>query len=131
METRDTAGSVAPRSKRSIVITSGLPDASREADERGEERRLRDLRSRVKAARAVVATTPGLAEVLASDWRKAARFYARFEITEDTFRRGVADSAGESHEEKIASAQVWVIQVCAADRGVEARKLTPPNRPVR
>jgi hypothetical protein len=29
-----------------------------------------------------VAKTPGLAEILANDWKKAARFYARFGITE-------------------------------------------------
>ena len=42
-----------------LEITSGLPDDSREADERAAERTLRDLRGRVKAARAVIATTPG------------------------------------------------------------------------
>ena len=62
--------------------TSGLPDDSREEDERAAERHLRDLRGRVKRARAVVASTPGLVEVLAGDWRKAARFYARFGVTE-------------------------------------------------
>ena len=72
-----------------LEITSGLPDDSREADERAAERRLRDLRGRVKAARALVATTPGLAETLQRDWQKAARFYARFEITETRFRHGV------------------------------------------
>jgi hypothetical protein len=65
--------------------TSGLPDDSREEDERVEARRLRDLRARVKAARAVVSATHGLAETLASDWRKAAAFYARFGITERVF----------------------------------------------
>ena len=34
-----------------LEITSGLPDDSREADERAAEPRLRDLRGRVKAAR--------------------------------------------------------------------------------
>jgi hypothetical protein len=34
-----------------------IPDDSREEDERQEERRLRHLRGRVKAARAAVATT--------------------------------------------------------------------------
>ena len=57
--------------------TRGLPDDSREEDERKEGRRLRDLRGRVKRARAVVKSTPGLEETLASDWRKAARFYGR------------------------------------------------------
>jgi hypothetical protein len=45
----------------------------------------RELRLRVKAARAVVANTPGLVETLASDWWKAARFYACFGITEEHF----------------------------------------------
>ena len=34
----------------------------------------------------------GLAESLASDWRKAARLYARFGITEAMFRFGVPGS---------------------------------------
>jgi hypothetical protein len=70
-------------------ITSGLPDDSREEDERDAERRLREVRARVKAARAVVATTPGLAETLASDWKRAARFYVRCGVTESIFRYGV------------------------------------------
>jgi hypothetical protein len=70
-------------------ITSGLPDDSREEDERQVARRLRDVRSRVKAARAVVSTTPGLAETLQGDWRKAALFYARFGIMQAEFRQGV------------------------------------------
>lgn len=53
------------------------------------ERRLRDLRGRVKHARAVVASTPRLAEALAGDWRKAAAFYARHGISEAQFRYGV------------------------------------------
>ncbi len=73
-------------------ITSGLPDDSREADERAAKRRMRDLRGRVRAARAVVSSTPGLAQVLASDWRKAARFYARFGITESMCQAGVSRS---------------------------------------
>ena len=68
--------------------TSGLPDDSREADERASERRLRDLRGRVKAARALVSSTPGLSEVLGGNWKKAARFYARFGITQEMFRHG-------------------------------------------
>ena len=50
-----------------LEITSGLPDDSREADEKRKERRLRDLRARVKVARGVVSTRPGLAEILAAD----------------------------------------------------------------
>ena len=76
-----------------LETTSGLPDDSREADEREAERRLRDLRGRVKRARAVVENTPGLAESLAEDWRKAARFYAKFGVTEERFRNGVPDSS--------------------------------------
>ena len=71
-----------------LEITSGLPDDSREADERAAARTLRDLRGRVKAARAVVCRTPGLGETLESDWRKAARFYARFGNTQAQFIHG-------------------------------------------
>jgi len=78
-----------------LEITSGLPDDSREADELEEERRLRDLRGRGKHARAVVAHTPGLAEVLSKDWRNVARFYARFGMTETMFRRGVPGDSPE------------------------------------
>lgn len=74
-------------------ITSGTPSDSRESDERQEDQRLRDLRGRVKRVRAIVASTPGLAEVLASDWRRAARFYARFGITEAELRYGVPSVA--------------------------------------
>ena len=42
----------------------------------------------MKAARADVATTRGLAEALARDWRKAARFYALFGIRAAMFRSG-------------------------------------------
>ena len=75
-------------------ITSGLPDDSREEEERREERQLRDLRGRVKAARAVVASTPGLTETLARDWKRAARFFVRYGITEGMFRLGVPSSSG-------------------------------------
>ena len=70
-------------------ITSGLPGDSREADERDETRRLRDLRGRVRAARAAISTAPGGEEVLLRDWQKAARFSARFGVTEHQFRHGV------------------------------------------
>lgn len=52
----------------------------------------RELRTRVKAARAVVTTTQGLAETLARGGRKAARFFARFGISEVLFQRGVSPS---------------------------------------
>jgi hypothetical protein len=70
-------------------IASGLHDDSREADEQAAVRQLREVRARVKAARAAVATTPGLTETLMRDWRKAARFYARFGVTEVQFHHGV------------------------------------------
>ena len=85
---------VATSTRRFSVMetTSGLPDDFREEDERAAERHLRDLRGRVKSARAVVAGTPGLTEALAKDWRKAARFYARFGITEEMFRQEVSSN---------------------------------------
>jgi len=82
-----------------LEITSGLPDDSREADENQARRRLHDLRARVKAARTVVSTTPGLGETIAADWQKAARFYARFGITEAELRHGVpANGPGKGDE---------------------------------
>jgi hypothetical protein len=54
-------------------ITSGLPDDSREADERAEYRHLVALRSRVKIARAVVSKMPGLAAMLRGRPDRAAR----------------------------------------------------------
>jgi hypothetical protein len=72
-------------------ITSGLPDDSREGDERADAHPLHDRRARVKAARAVVSTTPGLADTLRGDWQKSAGLFARFGITEATFRKVVLD----------------------------------------
>ncbi|HZY92863.1 MAG TPA: hypothetical protein VFG07_08885 [Thermoplasmata archaeon] len=70
-------------------VTSGLPDDSRDADERRGERALRELRERVKRARAVIATTPGLSEILAADPRRAAMFYARWGISRSRLLAGV------------------------------------------
>jgi hypothetical protein len=53
------------------------------ADERRAERHLRDLRGRVKAARAAVSTTSDLAEILQRDPSRATLFYARCRITEE------------------------------------------------
>jgi hypothetical protein len=58
---------------------------------------VRELRARGKAARAVVANTLGLWETLRRDWRKAARFYAQFRVTEKELRQGVPDSGGPNH----------------------------------
>ena len=72
-----------------LEITSGLPDDSLEADEQAAASHLRELRGRVKAARAAISATPGAEEVLQQDWMRAARFYAGFGITEKQFRRGI------------------------------------------
>ncbi len=73
-------------------ITSGLPDDSKEADERFAARRLRDSRGRVRAARAAISATLGAERTLHLDWVKAAHFYARFGIPEGTFLHGVPGS---------------------------------------
>jgi hypothetical protein len=70
-------------------VTSGLPDDSREADERAAERRLRDLRGRVKAARAALSAHPVARGALRADWRREAAFFGRFGITQEQFRNGV------------------------------------------
>ncbi len=79
-------------------MTSGLPDDSRDADEREAERHLRDLRGRVKRARAEIAATPGLAEILATDPRRAAMFYARSGVTEAGVRNGVPKMAAPNSD---------------------------------
>jgi hypothetical protein len=67
----------------------------------------------VKAARAVLSTTPGLAETIVRDWRKAARFYARFGITEGEFRLGVPpeEGAGVDERETHQSSGDWMSEV--------------------
>jgi len=85
----DTGEEPATRRFSLLEITSGLPDDSREADERAAARRLRDLRGCVKAARAAISATAGAEQVLRQDWVKAARFYTSFGITEGQFRQGV------------------------------------------
>ena len=72
-----------------LDITSGLPDDSRDSDERAGARHLADLRGRVKAARAVVSQNPEMAKAIQRDWRKASWFYASWGITEEQFRKGV------------------------------------------
>jgi hypothetical protein len=72
-----------------LEITSGLPDNSLEADERAAERALRELRGRVKAARAVVGSSPSIADKLQRDSQRAARFYFRFGITPAELAEGV------------------------------------------
>ncbi len=112
----DEEGIATPTRRFSLLeITSGLPDDSREAEEREAEKRLRDLRGRVKAARAVIAGGPGLSETLKSDWQRAARFYRRFGVTEGFVRHGVptADAEGEDLTERAGSPVDWVTDVCA------------------
>jgi hypothetical protein len=62
----------------------------------------------VRAARAVVSTTPGLAETLQGDWRKAARFYAAFAMTEAEYRHGVpvASAAADADQRPLDSETV-------------------------
>ena len=79
-------------------MTSGLPDDSREADERVAERRLRDLRGRVKAARAALAGSPGATEAMHANWRKEAGLLARFDITQGQFRQGVVAVNAENSD---------------------------------
>ncbi len=100
-----------------LDITSGLPDDSREAEEREAERRLRDLRGRVKAARAVMAGTPGLAGALQTDWQRAARLYARFGITEELVRHGVAAGAveGDDLAERARRPSDWMAEARARE----------------
>jgi hypothetical protein len=81
--------------------TSGLPDDSREADERAAERRLRDLRGRVKKARATLASSPGALEALRADWRREVGFLARFGITQAQLRHGVATNRSPEYDDPI------------------------------
>ena len=91
--------------------TSGLPDDSREEDERQAERRVRILRGRVKAARAVVSGTPGLAETLAGDWKRAAGFYVRFGITRSQFCYGVRAEDRSTDPSTIPSDQLVALDI--------------------
>jgi hypothetical protein len=81
-----------------LDITSGLPDDSREADERGTERRLRDLRGRVEAARTVIARTPGLFEWLALGQGKAVPFCSGYGITARMLVQGVEAGDVDAHD---------------------------------
>jgi hypothetical protein len=58
------------------------------------------LRGRVKRVRAVIATTPGLEKILASDRRRAAMFNTRFEVTWEWLRHGVPAYEGMRLEER-------------------------------
>lgn len=76
-------------------VTSGLPDDSREADDRRAERALRDLRARVKAARGEASRYESSEESPARDPGRLLAFCARWGITREQFREGVAASRRE------------------------------------
>ena len=102
-------------------ITSGLPDDSREADERAEARRLRELRARVNAASATLAASPGAAEVTQRDWQRAARFYTRFGLTEDSLLTG-AQSVDQFAESSASSEEAVVLQDASGLRRLAGRR---------
>jgi hypothetical protein len=60
------------------------------------------LRSRVKIARAVVSKMPGLAAILRERPDRAARFYARFGITEAQLAHGVPSESRLSECEDLS-----------------------------
>jgi hypothetical protein len=72
-------------------ITANLSDDDRAEDERRVQRHLRDLRSRVKAARAAISADPEVARTLAINPEKAAAFYAIHGVTEAQVMHGVPD----------------------------------------
>lgn len=84
------------------------------------EWKLRDLRGRAKVARAVIARTPALPETLARDWRRAARFYARYGVTEGLVRHGVpaGDSECRNLTEGARSPSDWMTEVRARGAAV-------------
>ena len=56
------------------------------------------MRARVKAARAMVASTPGLTETPQRDRRKAVTLYARYGVTEGLLRYGVPSQGGDGKD---------------------------------
>ena len=72
-------------------ITANLADDAREADEHRVERHLRDLRSRVKAVRALISADPTIRQTLSTCPEKATAFYAIHGVTEAQVKRGVPD----------------------------------------
>jgi hypothetical protein len=100
------ADTVTPTRRFSLLeSTSGLPDGSREEDERAAERRLRDLRGRVKAAQAVISATPGATEILHQDLVKGVLFYAKSGISQVLFRHGVSGSEvlNDDHDDRFCA----------------------------
>ena len=72
-------------------ITANLSDDDRASDEHRVERHLGDLRSRVKAVRALISADPTIQHTLATCPEKAAAFYAIHGVTEAQVKRGVPD----------------------------------------
>jgi hypothetical protein len=105
-----------------LDITSGLPDDSREADERAAARRLADLRGRVKAARKALAAAPGAADAMRADWRREAAFLTRFGVTQAQFRHGVpATAAGVETLDEDAEEATGLSSDCRSE-SVHARR---------
>ncbi len=82
-----------------LEITSGMPDDSRGEDDRLAKRKLRELRSRVKAARTAISATSGANDLLQQDRIKAGCFYARFGITQQWFRCELPDMKSRSEDD--------------------------------
>jgi hypothetical protein len=72
-------------------ITANLADDDRAEDERRVERHLRDLRSRVKAVRALISADPTIRHTLVTCPEKATAFYAIHGVTAAQVRHGVPD----------------------------------------
>jgi len=83
------------RTAAGFTITSGLLGDSREVDERAEAPLLRDPRACLKAARAIDAAHPGMAETPSGGWRRAAWSYEQSGITRAQLETGVPEQLGE------------------------------------
>jgi hypothetical protein len=79
----------------------------------------------VKAARAVASTTPGLAETIAREWCKAARFYVRFGITETPFRSEVPPELLGTGDDSLEG---WTCSKTVAAAGGPLAGSCPPVR---
>ena len=90
-------------------ITANLSDDDRASDEHRVERHLLDLRSRVKAVRALISADPTIQHTLATCPEKARAFYAIHGVTEAQVRRGVpdVDVTGLEGEELVEALRGW------------------------
>ncbi|MDE1821490.1 MAG: hypothetical protein KGJ23_12960 [Euryarchaeota archaeon] len=71
------------RAFSALDVTAGLPDDSREDDQRVQAQAERERQGRVRAARAVIQAHPGLETVLARDQTKLTLFCAVHHVTPD------------------------------------------------